>query len=146
MFVGVIGASRCDEELYRIAERIGELLAERGCVVVNGGLGGVMEASAKGAKRRGGLTVGILPGENRSEANPYIDVAIATNMGHARNVIIAHTCDALIAVGGEYGTLSEIAIALKLGKKVVAIKPNFNVRGVVVVETPEDAVEEVLKL
>ena len=145
MFVGVIGASRCDEELYRIAERVGELLAERGCVIVNGGLGGVMEASAKGAKKKNGLTVGILPGGSRREANPYIDIAIATNMGHARNVIIAHTCDALIAVGGEYGTLSEIAIALKLGKKVVAIRPNFNVKGMTVVRTPEEAVEEVLK-
>ncbi len=143
--VGVIGSSRCDERLYEIAMRIGELLAERGCVVVNGGLGGVMEASAKGAKLKGGLTVGILPGDSKDDANPYIDVKIVTNMGHARNVIIAHTCDALIAVGGEYGTISEMAIALKIGKKVVAIEPSVVLPGVKVVDTPEEAVEEVLR-
>ncbi len=142
--VGVIGSSRCDERLYEIAMRVGELLAERGCVVVNGGLGGVMEASAKGAKLKGGLTVGILPGDSKDDANPYIDIKIVTNMGHARNVIIAHTCDALIAVGGEYGTISEMAIALKIGKKVVAIEPLVVLPGVKVVDTPEEAVEEVL--
>ncbi len=145
MQVGVIGASRCDERIYEIAMRVGELLAERGCVVVNGGLGGVMEASAKGAKLKGGLTVGIIPSGSKEDANPYIDVVVATNMGHARNVIIAHSCDALIAIGGEYGTISEMAIALKLGKKVVAIEPLVVLPGVKVVETPEEAVEEVLR-
>ena len=144
--IGVVGSSKCDERLYNIAFRVGELIAERGCILVNGGLGGVMEASAKGAKMKGGLTVGILPGDSREDANPYIDVAIVTNMGHARNVIIAHTCDALISIGGEYGTLSEISIALKIGKKVVAIEPPVVVPGLKVVETPEEAVEEVLRL
>ncbi len=143
--IGVIGSSRCDDRLYRIAMRVGELLAERGCVVVNGGLGGVMEASARGAKMRGGTTVGIVPGDSKEEANPYIDIVVVTNMGHARNVVIAHTCDALIAVGGEYGTISEMAIALKVGKKVVAIDPPVVLPGVRVVETPEEAVEEVLR-
>ncbi len=143
--VGVIGSSRCDQRLYEMAMRVGELLAERGCVVVNGGLGGVMEASAKGAKMKGGLTVGILPGDSKDEANPYIDIKIVTNMGHARNVIIAHTCDALIAIGGEYGTISEMSIALKIGKKVVAIEPLVVLPGVKVVDTPEEAVEEVLR-
>ena len=143
--VGVIGSSRCDERLYQIAFRVGELLAERGCVVVNGGLGGVMEASAKGAKIKGGIVVGILPGATKDEANPYVDIAIVTNMGHARNIIIAHTCDALIAVGGEYGTISEMAIALKIGKRVVAIEPSTVLPGVKVVSTPEEAVEEALK-
>ncbi len=143
--IGVIGASKCDERLYRIAMKVGELLAEKGCIVVNGGLGGVMEASAKGAKLKGGITVGILPSDSKEHANPYIDIAIVTNMGHARNIIIAHTCDALIAVGGEYGTISEMAIALKIGKKVVAIEPMVTLPGVKVVETPEEAVEEALK-
>ncbi len=143
--VGVIGSSRCDQRLYEMAMKVGELLAERGCVVVNGGLGGVMEASAKGAKMKGGLTVGILPGDSKEEANPYIDIKIVTNMGHARNVIIAHTCDAIIAIGGEYGTISEMAIALKIGKKVVAIEPLVVLPGVKVVDTPEEAVEEVLR-
>ena len=143
--IGVIGASKCDERLYQIAMRVGELLAEKGCVVVNGGLGGVMEASAKGAKLKGGITVGILPSDSKEHANPYIDIAIVTNIGHARNMIIAHTCDALIAVGGEYGTISEMAIALKIGKKVVAIEPMVVLPGVKVVETPEEAVEEALK-
>jgi uncharacterized protein (TIGR00725 family) len=120
-------------------------LAERGCVVVNGGLGGVMEASAKGAKLKGGLVVGILPTESKEHANPYIDIAIVTNMGHARNVIIVHSSDALIAIGGEYGTISEMAIALKIGKKVVAIEPSVILPGVKVVNTPEEAVEEALK-
>jgi uncharacterized protein (TIGR00725 family) len=143
--IGVIGSSKCDERLYRIAMRVGELLAEKGCVVVNGGLGGVMEASARGAKLRGGLVVGILPTDSKEHANPYVDIAIVTNMGHARNVIIAHTCDALIAVGGEYGTISEMAIALKIGKKVVAIEPSIVLPGVKVANTPEGAVEEALK-
>ncbi len=143
--VGVIGSSRCDQRLYEMAMKVGELLAERGCVVVNGGLGGVMEASAKGAKMKGGLTVGILPGDSKEEANPYIDIKIVTNMGHARNVIIAHTCDAIIAIGGEYGTISEMAIALKIGKKVVAIEPLVVLPGVKVVDIPEEAVEEVLR-
>jgi len=143
--IGVIGSGKCDERLYRIAMRVGELLAERGCVVVNGGLGGVMEASAKGAKLKGGLVVGILPTESKEHANPYIDIAIVTNMGHARNVIIDHSSDALIAIGGEYGTISEMAIALKIGKKIVAIEPSVILPGVKVINTPEEAVEEALK-
>jgi len=145
MQIGVIGASRCDDRIYRIAMRVGELLAERGCIVINGGLSGVMEASAKGAKLRGGITVGIIPSDSKEHANPYIDVVVVTNMGHARNVIIAHSSDALIAIGGEYGTISEMAIALKLGKKVVAIEPPVVLPGIKVVETPEEAVEEVLR-
>jgi len=145
MQIGVIGASRCDDRIYRMAMRVGELLAERGCIVINGGLGGVMEASAKGAKLRGGITVGIIPSDSKEHSNPYVDVVVVTNMGHARNVIIAHSSDALIAIGGEYGTISEMAIALKLGKKVVAIEPPVVLPGIKVVETPEEAVEEVLR-
>ncbi len=144
--VGVIGASSCDEELYRIAYRVGELLAEKGCIVINGGLTGVMEASAKGAKSKGGLVVGIIPSAFKGDANPYVDIVIATNMGHARNMIIVHSSDALIAIGGGYGTISEMAIALKEGKRVVAIKPQIKLPGLITAETPEEAVEKVLNL
>lgn len=121
MYIGVIGGQFCSEEESRIAFELGRLLAERGAVIVCGGLGGVMEAACKGAREAGGTTIGILPGPFRSDANPYVDHAIATDMGQARNAIIVRTADAVVAVGGEYGTLSEIAMALKMGKKVVAI-------------------------
>ncbi len=139
MQIGVIGAGVCDAELYSIAYRVGELIAERGCVLINGGLGGVMEASAKGAKSKGGLVVGILP-RSVDEVNPYVDVRISTHMGHARNVIIVHSSDALISIGGGYGTISEIAIALKEGKKVASIKPPIVIDGMVVFSSPEEAV------
>ncbi len=142
--VAVVGSERCDERIYRMAYEVGRLLAERGCVVINGGLGGVMEASSAGAKLKGGLTVGIIPSDRKEDANQYIDVVIVTDMGHARNVIIAQSCDAMIAVGGGYGTISEMAIALKLGKKVVAIEPEVVLPGLEIAESPEEAVEKAL--
>jgi len=120
-YVGVVGAASATAEEEAIAERIGRLLAERGAVVVCGGLGGVMTAACRGAKSAGGTTIGILPGEDRSDANPWVDVAIPTGMGEARNALVARASDALIAVGGEFGTLSEIALALKVGRPVVGI-------------------------
>ncbi|NHW23300.1 MAG: TIGR00725 family protein [Archaeoglobales archaeon] len=143
MQVGVIGASICDGDTYDLAFRVGQLLAEKGCVLINGGLGGVMEASAKGAKSRGGITVGILP-RRRDEANPFIDIRIATDMGHARNMIIVHSSDALISVGGEFGTISEIAVALKEGKPVASLRPPVVLRGMRIFEKPEDAVNYIL--
>lgn len=121
MYVAVIGGQVCSPEEERIAYEVGSQLARNGAVLVCGGLGGVMEAACKGAKEAGGVTIGILPGPFRSDANPYVDYAIATDMGQARNAIIIRTVDAVVAVGGEYGTLSEIALALKMGKRVVAI-------------------------
>jgi len=121
MYVAVIGGQVCSPEEERIAYEVGHHLARMGAVLVCGGLGGVMEAACKGAKEAGGVTIGILPGPFRSDANPYVDYAIATDMGQARNAIIIRTADAVVAVGGEYGTLSEIALALKMGKRVVAI-------------------------
>ncbi len=121
MYVAVIGGQVCSPEEERIAYEVGLHLAKSGAVLVCGGLGGVMEAACKGAKEAGGVTIGILPGPFRSDANPYVDYAIATDMGQARNAIIIRTVDAVVAVGGEYGTLSEIALALKMGKRVVAI-------------------------
>ncbi|MCS7119159.1 MAG: TIGR00725 family protein [Archaeoglobaceae archaeon] len=143
MQIGVIGSGVCDEETYRLAYRVGELIAESGCILINGGLYGVMEASAKGAKSRGGITVGILPG-NRSDANPYIDIKISTNMGHARNIIIVHSSDALISIAGEYGTISEIAIALREGKPLASLKPPVILKGMNIFEKPEDAIEYIL--
>lgn len=143
MQIGVVGSGVCDEEIYAIAFRVGQLIAEKGCVLINGGLGGVMEASAKGAKSKGGITVGILP-RKTDDANPYVDIKIATDMGHARNVIIVHSCDAIISVGGEYGTISEIAIALKEGKPVASIKPKVLIEGMKVFQSPEEAVEYVI--
>jgi uncharacterized protein (TIGR00725 family) len=112
-------------------------------VLVCGGLGGVMEAACRGAKGAGGTTVGILPGTDRSEANEFVDVAIPTGLGEARNALVVRTAHALIAVGGGYGTLSEIALALKAGKRVVGLG-SWDIDGVERVDTPEAAVEAVL--
>lgn len=119
--IAVIGARQCDAETYTLAEQVGYELARHGAVVVCGGLGGVMEAACKGAKRAGGLTIGILPGKTAREANPYVDIPIVTGLGEARNSIVVRTARAVIAVGGEYGTLSEIAFALKFGIPVIGL-------------------------
>lgn len=144
MQVGIIGGSSVDGKTYAAAEEVGRLLASRGATVIGGGLSGVMEASARGAKAAGGATIGIVPGSDKRSANRYIDHIIVTDMGHARNVIIAHTSDALIAIGGEYGTLSEIAIALKLGKKVVSLD-SWDITGVNKASSPEEAVSLALR-
>lgn len=119
--VAVIGARRCDATTYAVAEQVGYELARRGSVVVCGGLGGVMEAACKGAKRADGLTIGILPGKSARAANRYVDIPIVTGLGEARNSIVVRTARAVIAVGGEYGTLSEIAFALKFGIPVIGL-------------------------
>lgn len=119
--ISVIGASSATEEEFRTAEEVGREVAKRGAVLICGGLGGVMEAAAKGAREAGGLTVGILPGEDTEEMNPYIDIPIVTGLGYARNTLVAYSGDAVIAVGGKLGTLSEIAYALMKYKPVVGI-------------------------
>lgn len=113
------GAAAPDEE--RVAHDVGRLLAERGAIVVTGGLGGVMEAASRGAKEAGGVTVGLLPDADPAAANQWVDVAIATGLGEGRNVLVARAAAAVIAIGGEFGTLSEIALALKLGRPVIGI-------------------------
>jgi uncharacterized protein (TIGR00725 family) len=128
------------------AEAIGEGIASAGAVLVCGGLGGVMEASARGAKRKGGLTVGILPGDEFCEANPFIDVRVVTGFGHARNVVVVRSSHALIALPGEYGTLSEIALALKIGVPVVGLGSWSHVQGVVNTSTSEEAVAQAVML
>lgn len=119
--ISVIGPGRCTAEQYHEAQEVGRLIASRGAVLVCGGLGGVMEAAARGAREGGGSTVGILPGHDRLAANPYIDQAITTGLGEARNLIVVSTGDAVIAVGGGYGTLSEIGLAAKIGRPVVIL-------------------------
>ncbi len=122
MYIAVIGGQHSNPEEDRLAYEVGKLIAEGEHILICGGLSGVMEAACRGAKEAGGTTVGILPGPFRSDANEFVDVAVATDMGQSRNGIIVRTADAVIAVGGEYGTLSEIAMALKMGKHVVAIQ------------------------
>jgi len=136
--IGVIGAG--DGKTLRAAETVGRLIAKRGALLVCGGLGGVMEAAAKGAKAEGGTTVGILPQTEKESSNPYIDIPVATGFGEGRNVVIVRTADALIAVGGEYGTLSEIAFALKMGKTVVGLN-TWDIKGVIKAANEEEAVE-----
>ncbi len=119
--IAVVGGGHVDEGTYATAREVGRLLAEAGAAVINGGYGGVMEAASAGASEAGGLVIGILQGTDRSEGNPYLTVGIATGMGKGRNTIIAIACDAMIAIDGGYGTLSEVAQALNHGRPVVAL-------------------------
>jgi uncharacterized protein (TIGR00725 family) len=144
--IAVIGAGQCESSIYQLALEVGEEIAKRGAILVCGGLGGVMEAAAKGASMAAGLTVGILPGPSRNSANPYIKIPIATDMGQARNVIIAHTADGLVAVSGGAGTLSEIGHALKVGKPIVGLKTIPNLRGVNYVDTAQEAIARIFEL
>lgn len=139
IYVGVVGASECSQDVARVAEDLGRSIARARAVLVCGGLGGVMEAAARGAKQEGGLTMGLLPGTHRMAANRHIDLAIATGLGHFRNFLIAQTVDALIAVAGKYGTLSEMAMGLTLGKTVVGLG-SWDIEGVVSAPNPEEAV------
>ncbi len=123
------------------AEEVGRLLAERGCTVVTGGLGEVMAAAARGAKSAGGTTIGILPGESRDEANEWIDYAVVTGIGHARNLAVVASGDAVIAVGGSWGTLAEIGFASRLNRPTVVLEPGWEIEGVARATTPEEAVE-----
>jgi len=123
--VAVIGGSTCTPEETAVAVEAGRLLAQHGAILVCGGLGGVMEAAAKGAKANGGTTVGILPGADPAAANTFIDIPLATGLGEMRNFLIVRTAQALIAIGGGVGTLSEIALAQRIGKPVVGLHDSF---------------------
>ena len=123
------------------AEEVGRLLAKRGCTVVTGGLGEVMAAASRGAKEAGGTTIGILPGERREDANEWIDHAVVTGIGHARNLAVVASGDAIIAVGGSWGTMAEIGFASRLGRKVVILEPGLSVEGIPRASSPEEAVE-----
>jgi uncharacterized protein (TIGR00725 family) len=143
--VSVIGSGR---EAEAQAEEIGRLLAEAGCIVVCGGLGEVMAAVARGAKAVGGTTIGILPGESRHDANEWIDYAVATGIGHARNLAVVASGDVVIAVGGRWGTLAEIGFARVLGRPVIVLEPGWDVsgEGIERAGTPVEAVELALSL
>ena len=140
--VAVIGPSQASERILELAYETGKLLGQAGCDVYCGGLGGAMEAVCRGAGAAGALTVGILPGPEPGEANAYVQVPVATGMGEARNAILIRSVDAVIAVGRGYGTLSEIAFALRLGKRVVLLESWDEVGEdeAIVVATPEEAV------
>ncbi len=121
LYVAVVGGGQADAASEHVAEEVGRLVAAAGAVVVCGGLGGVMAAACRGARSAGGTTVGILPGEDRSAANPWVSVALPTGMGELRNALVVRAADVVVAVGGEHGTLSEIALALALGRPVVGV-------------------------
>jgi len=152
MIVAVIGNSSCSEEETRLAEAVGERLARRGAAVICGGLGGVMEGVCRGARSQGGLTVGILPGEDPGEANSWVDIPIATGVGYARNMAVVKSAGAVIAIGGNYGTLSEIAYALKSGIPVIGLNTWTLSRNgkedssIIRVSTAEEAVEQAVSL
>lgn len=137
--IGVIGGRSGDKETLETARKVGELIAKSGAILVCGGLGGVMAAAATGARQAGGLTVGIIPGNDPAEANAHIDVPIATGLGYTRNSLVAMNSDALIAIDGGYGTLSEIAYGNIYGKRVIGLK-TWGVEGVVMAGSPEEAV------
>ena len=151
MIISVIGEGNARPEIEDLAEQVGEELARRGHTIVCGGLGGVMEAVCRGAKSAGGSTIGILQGDDPKAANPWIDVPICTGMGHARNVIVVKTGRAVIAVGGAYGTLSEMGHALSDGIPVIGLKTWTMSRsghddgGVIVASDAKDAVEKAIQ-
>jgi len=142
--IGVIGGNHPGTEFLKIAYEVGRLIARSGAILVCGGLGGVMEKAARGAKEAGGWTIGILPGNRTSEANASIDIPIATGLGYTRNSLVAMNADVLIAVDGEYGTLSEIAFGCIYGKKIIGIG-TWDIKGIVQAKSAEEAVEFALK-
>jgi len=139
--IGVIGASRCNKKIARIAYQVGKEIARRKAILICGGLGGVMEEAARGAKKNKGLTIGILPGFSSSDANPYIDIPIVTGMDHGRNIIVVRSCHAIIAIGGREGTLSEIAFALKLRIPLIGIE-SWAIEGVIKAKDARKAVKK----
>jgi len=151
-FIAVIGGSQCSSQEAKLAETVGRELARRGAALVCGGLGGVMEAACKGASSEGGLTIGILPGENPQAANPYVQIPIVTGIGYARNVAVVKSAQAVIAIGGNYGTLSEIAHALQSDIPVIGLNTwSLSRNGqpdesIVLAQNPTEAVNKALSL
>ena len=150
--IAVIGGGQCSEEEAIVAEAVGQELARRGAVLVCGGLGGVMEAACRGASLEGGVTIGILPGDNRQAANPYVQIPIVTSMGYARNVAVVKSAQAVIAIDGSYGTLSEIGHALQSGIPVIglstwSLSKNGQPDGSIIpAQSPAEAVTKALSL
>ncbi len=147
--IAVVGSGAEDEGVNELARKVGVEIARRGGVLVCGGLKGVMEAAAMGAKEAGGTTLGIIPGDDPKSANRYIDHVVVTGMGHARNVLVVKSADAVIALPGGPGTLSEIALALKMGKLVVSVgghRPWETIDGVKSIESPDEAVKYIFEV
>ena len=140
-----MGGSTASAEVYETAREVGAEIAAAGAVLVTGGLGGVMEAASQGAKEKGGMVIGILPGFSRKDANPYVDIPIVTGLGDGRNMLIVQTAQAVIALPGEYGTLSEIALALKIGRPVVSLG-NWDVSpDIIKAKTAKETVKKALE-
>ena len=139
IYVAVVGPGEAEAAHAAAAEEVGRMIAERGATVVCGGLGGVMEAACRGARSAGGTTLGLLPGSERSAANEFVDVAVPTGLGEGRNALVVRAADSVVAIGGGYGTLSEIALALRGGKPVIGLD-SWDIDGVQLVDGPEAAV------
>jgi uncharacterized protein (TIGR00725 family) len=154
LLIAVIGAASCSRAEAQAAQEVGRVLAQGGATLLCGGRGGVMQAACQGARSAGGLTLGILPGYDPAEANPYVDIAISTGLGEARNAIVARAARAVVAIGGQYGTLSEIAFALKNGVPVVGLGTwqlppspgRARVPAIIHVNDPAEAARRALKL
>ncbi len=144
--IAVVGAGDCSREGAALAADVGRELARRGAVLFCGGLGGIMEAAARGAREAGGLTIGLLPGCAFHDANPHIDIAIPTGLSHGRNILVVRSAMAVIAVEGAYGTLSEIALALALGKPVIGLNTWDIGPGVIPAQTAQEAVDKALQM
>ena len=146
VFIGVSGAGKCSKKLKDQAYAVGAAIAKAGAVVVCGGLKGVMEAACKGAKDNGGMTIGIIPGTDKSDANDYCDIVIPTGIGEARNVVVVQTCDALISLHGKYGTITEMAFALKQKKPLISLVKWDILPEVITILEPEQAVKKAIEL
>jgi uncharacterized protein (TIGR00725 family) len=145
-YIGVVGAGKCSGKMKKMAEDVGRAIARKGGILVCGGLGGVMEAAARGAKEENGITIGILPGDSREDANKYIDFAIPTGFGEARNLAVVRTADVVIALPGKFGTLSEMAFCLKMGKPLISLSAwNLSER-IEKHDDPEEAVNQAFEL
>lgn len=146
VYIGVIGAGKCSKKLRDQAYAVGAAIAKQGAVLVCGGLKGVMEGAAHGAKDAGGITIGIIPGTERSEANPYCDIVIPTGIGEARNIMVVRASDAVISLHGKYGTISEMAFSLKLQRPLVSLIKWEILPEVITVADPIEAVKKAVKL
>ena len=152
VFIGIIGGSEVPPQIAELAEEVGREIARQGAVLVCGGLGGVMEAACRGASNEGGLTIGILPGDNRQAANPYVQIPIVTGIGYARNVAVVKSAQAVIAVNGSYGTLTEIGHALQSGIPVIGLNTwSLSIDGrtdnnIIRAKNPRDAVNKAMAL
>ena len=143
--VSVIGGRQCNKEVEQIAKDLGKKLARVADILVSGGLGGVMEAVCSGFKAGGGVTIGILPGYDKKDANSHVDIVLPTGLGLARNVLVVKSADAVVALPGEAGTLSEIAYCLQFGIPVISME-SWDIKGVIRTKTVEESVREVKKI